>query len=68
MFSRITKINVVSVTSKQLTIEVYDSLGQKVGSYKNLNRIDISHLENGVYHLRITDETGGVAKRIVKTE
>jgi hypothetical protein len=61
-------INIVSATPTPLTIEVYNVLSQKVASYKNVHKVDISHLENAVYYLIIVDEKGSVMKRIVKSE
>lgn len=47
-------------------IQVYNSLGQWVKTYRNCNEIDLSNLPEGVYTLRISSEEGCTAKRVVK--
>lgn len=51
---------------KAEVIQVYNSLGQWVKTYRNCNEIDLSNLPEGVYTLRISSEEGCTAKRVVK--
>ncbi|QMU66235.1 MAG: T9SS type A sorting domain-containing protein [Flavobacteriaceae bacterium] len=37
------------------TIEMYSLQGQKIASYKNQNSINVSHLSEGIYFLKLTD-------------
>ena len=65
----------LTINSEQLTIssvEVYDVVGQNVGANlrvrpeNNEITIDVSHLANGMYFLKIQTENGIVMKKFVK--
>jgi len=43
-------------TAQQLT--VFNSQGQKVASYNNVNVIDVSSFAKGFYFIRLTDNSG----------
>ena len=47
-------------------IEVYTLLGQRIMNINNVNQIDMSPYENGVYTLKISTENTAVIKRIIK--
>ena len=47
-------------------IEVYNLLGQQIMNINNVNQIDMSPYENGVYTLKISTENTTVVKRIIK--
>jgi hypothetical protein len=47
-------------------IEVYTLLGQQIMNINNVNQIDMSPYENGVYTLKISTENTTVVKRIIK--
>ena len=47
-------------------IEVYTLLGQRIMNINNVNQIDMSPSENGVYTLKISTENTAVIKRIIK--
>lgn len=49
------------------TIEVYNHLGQLVGSKSNDNMIDISKLNQGLYYVKILNESGATGvKKVIK--
>lgn len=49
-----------------LRIQLYDVLGQKVGEWKDVNQLDLSRFEDGVYFLKVRDEgsSASVVKKI----
>ena len=56
-----------------LSVEIFDVVGRKLLSHTSLTshsspliEIDISHLENGMYFLKIQTDDGMVTKKIVK--
>ncbi|HTA28564.1 MAG TPA: T9SS type A sorting domain-containing protein, partial [Bacteroidia bacterium] len=62
-----------SVNSGQLSVEIYNMLGQKVYSQSNIQNptfnINISDKPNGIYLIRILDKDGNLVsqKKVVKT-
>lgn len=51
------------------TIDVFDVFGKNVGIYKNTSyeiKIDISHLSEGIYFLRIQSDNGIITQKIIK--
>jgi hypothetical protein len=50
----------------QLKAVVYDILGKQVMNKSITNRIDISHLGNGVYILQLSDGVKQTTQRIIK--
>jgi hypothetical protein len=48
-------------------IEIFDVYGRKLkAENRRQNVFDISHLQSGIYFVRITTETGAVVKKVVK--
>ena len=56
----------ISGNSDSYDIEVYSLLGQRVMTVSNINEIDVTLLNEGVYLIRISNETTMTVKRIVK--
>jgi hypothetical protein len=61
----------VSTTTAITNIEIFDVMGRKIQNSeirnpKSVTVLDISHLTNGVYFIRITMENGMVTQKIVK--
>lgn len=48
-------INIQSDSLQDFNIEIFDLLGNQVGKHKNLNQVDISNFNSGVYLLKITN-------------
>jgi len=62
---------ILKIESRELKIEdvvIYDVFGkiQKMENWKTANTIDISHLPEGVYFLKICTEKGEVMKKVLK--
>jgi hypothetical protein len=69
---------VVSTEYRVQSIEIFDVMGRSVGTYPcgrpegnplgvaSTLRLDISHLQNGIYFVRITTENGIITKKIIK--
>lgn len=55
----------IKTTANMVSVVVYDVLGNAV-AYKisNLNEVDVSHLNSGVYFLKIETDRGQVLKKI----
>lgn len=56
-------------TSRNESIEVYNSVGQKIYSSEKVNyemEIDLSNQPEGIYFLRVNSENGTVVKKIIK--
>ncbi len=49
----------IDYASDQIVLNLYSSLGQKVGNWSNAHRIDISQYNTGRYFLKITDMDNG---------
>ena len=47
-------------------VEVFDATGRSVATFYNTNEIDIKHLPNGVYTIRITLTNNTAVKHIIK--
>lgn len=58
-------INIENVTDLT-SVELYSVIGKQVYKGANETSIDISNLNDGVYLLKLTNETGSITKRIVK--
>ena len=56
----------ISGNSDSYDIEVYSLLGQRVMTVSNIDEIDVTLLNEGVYLIRISNETTMTVKRIVK--
>ncbi|MGY8908722.1 MAG: T9SS type A sorting domain-containing protein, partial [Flavobacteriales bacterium] len=58
----------ISTTEKISNVEVYNIVGKRVLSIKNLenNQVDISNLASGMYMLRLTNGTSVTTKKIMK--
>jgi hypothetical protein len=53
--------------SENSTIEIFDVVGRKLSHFTfHDSQIDISHLANGIYFLKIKIETGIITKKIIK--
>ena len=52
------EINIARITSESIDYSIYSSIGQEVLSGITNNKIDVSHLPNGVYTLKIKGENG----------
>ena len=49
------------------TVEIYNLLGEKIYTQNTVNSISLSHLENGVYIIKIIDEKGNIStQKIIK--
>ncbi|MCL2435053.1 MAG: T9SS type A sorting domain-containing protein, partial [Lentimicrobiaceae bacterium] len=53
------------------SIEVFDVYGRKVSSHHLIassshQKINISHLNSGIYFVKVTTESGEVIKKIIK--
>ena len=55
-----------STLNSQLTIEVLDLVGRRVAMFENTNTLDLSHLADGTYTLRITMPEGVALRKVVK--
>jgi len=65
------ELRIENIESKIEAIEIYDITGRKLSSlnpspHHSLTTFNISHLQSGVYFVKITTETGEITKRIVK--
>ncbi len=50
------------------SVEVLDLLGRKKDvKYNNHNEVDLSNLKNGIYFLRLSNKSGTITKKIIKT-
>lgn len=48
-------------------VEIYNSVGQRVMFVENINRIDVSSLDSGIYFVKITDDKEkNFVKKVVK--
>lgn len=58
----------ISTTENISNVEVYNIVGKRVLSIKNLqnNQVDISNLASGMYMLRLTNGTSIATKKIIK--
>jgi len=62
----------LTIDNGQLKIEnidIYDVMGKKIivnSQFSIINSINIEHLPNGIYFIKITTETGTVTKKIIK--
>ena len=56
----------ISGNSESYDIELFSLLGQRVMTFSNVNEIDVTLLNEGVYLIRISNETSMTVKRIVK--
>jgi len=46
--------------------ELYNSLGQRVWIGKNIDQQDFSHLQNGIYFLKVSTQTGQQTLKLIK--
>ena len=49
-----------------MTVEVLDMVGRRVAVFENSTDLDLSHLANGTYMLRVTLPDGVAIRKIVK--
>ncbi len=49
-------INIYSYSSNETEIKIFDLLGQQVKSFRNLNRLNLRDLNNGIYILLINQQ------------
>ncbi len=56
----------ISGNSESYDIELFSLLGQRVMTFSNVNEIDVTILNKGVYLIRISNETSMTVKRMVK--
>lgn len=58
----------ISTTGNVSTVEVYNIVGKRVLSIKNIqnNQVDITNLSTGMYMLRLTNGTSVATKKIIK--
>ncbi|MFA7445599.1 MAG: Ig-like domain-containing protein, partial [Flavobacteriaceae bacterium] len=58
----------IDSTSEIVLVEVYNLVGQKTASYKNISKVDFSTLPNGVYIVKIqTQEGKSIIRKITKS-
>lgn len=51
--------------TKDCYLEIYNMLGKKISQQQNLNEIDLSHFQNGVYYIKIYYQDKKYTKKIV---
>ena len=56
----------IKTQSGHYNFSIYNSLGQKVNATFSENKIDISHLSNGIYFIKVETETGSATKKFIK--
>jgi hypothetical protein len=49
-----------------ISVEIADVLGKNVLTTSSLNKINISHLQNGIYFVKLSDKNGTRVQKIVK--
>ncbi len=61
-------INIKNESSRILTSTIFNTFGQKLGTWENASQIDLSHLANGIYFLETSDENSKekTVTRVVK--
>lgn len=57
---------VIFFNQKVQEVILYNASGQKVASFEDVNRIDISQLPSGMYHVELREITGVLRKKLVK--
>ena len=64
------ELRVTSYELQVTDVEVYDIYGRKLLSHTSLlspeTVINISHLQNGIYFIKVITESGEVVKKVVK--
>jgi endonuclease I/chitodextrinase len=57
----------INNSKKQYSIEIYNSIGQKVYERQNTNSatLSVSQLDKGVYFMKITDDSKSTTKKII---
>ena len=55
----------ISVSSD---VEVYSQLGQLVQSRKNVQTVNLSSLNSGIYFVKVSNNNGSVVKKVVLTK
>ena len=60
--------SIVNITTNQLInkVEVYNLLGAMVHTVNDSNKIDLSHLNSGLYILKIMTDAKVISRRIIK--
>jgi len=59
-------LNILSCYSNQLKVVIYNVLGKEVLHTSITNSIDVSHLENGIYILQLSDGVKIATQKIIK--
>lgn len=61
------KIYIINNSNVEGSIMIFNNLGQKIKEYPKIyNEIDISHLQNGIYYLKIESDKKVFQKKIIK--
>lgn len=47
-------------------VEIYSVIGKKLKEFINSEQIDLTHLNSGIYYLKIHGDNGSVTKKIIK--
>ena len=59
--------NIITIETRlEIEIEVYDIMGRLLIEEKNIKRLDLSNLTNGLYHLSIMHNNKRYSKQIIK--
>lgn len=62
-------INSQNIKPEKLSVEIYDLIGSNIQKYENINsfpyHIDVSHFANGLYYVKIINETNSTTKKIL---
>ena len=59
--------NILTIETRlEIKVEVYDLMGKLLIKTKNINRLDLSDLSNGLYNLSIIHDNKRYNKQIIK--
>ena len=62
----VTSVFSISTTEKIISVELYNTLGQKVQNLKNENTQNIERLNKGVYFVKVKTDKNEYVEKIVK--
>ena len=61
-----TKDIITIETRLDIEVELYDIMGKKLISEKNIKHLDLSHLSNGIYNMVIIYNDVRYSKKVIK--
>lgn len=59
--------NYINISITDYTYSIYDVSSKKIDSGENKKRIDLTHLDSGIYFIMISKEGTRITKKIIKT-